>query len=122
MELYDNESIFAELWQQLAAFYQERSAALKQRDLEQLAAACHEQGVNVCMDFVMNHTSQDHEWARRARAGDGKYMRRYFFFDNWSIPTEYEKMVPRFSPQLRRETSLGWTTAAIAHRFTPSCG
>ena len=142
MELYDNESMFAELCQQLAAFYQERSAVLKQRDLEReadpqwyrsndltgmmmyidnfagdlkgvreklpyirkagvnmlhlmpfldtvaersdggyavadfrkvrpdlgtmedlerLTAACHEQGVNVCMDFVMNHTSQDHE-------------------------------------------------------------
>ena len=67
-------------------------------DLEQLTAACHEQGVNVCMDFVMNHTSEDHEWAKRARAGDGEYMSRYFFFDNWSIPAEYEKTVPQVFP------------------------
>ena len=30
-------------------------------DLEQLTHACHEKKINVCMDFVMNHTSQDHE-------------------------------------------------------------
>lgn len=36
-------------------------------DLEELTAACHQKGINVCMDFVMNHTSEDHEWAKRAR-------------------------------------------------------
>ena len=30
-------------------------------DLEGLTAACHEKGIQVCMDFVMNHTSEDHE-------------------------------------------------------------
>jgi len=67
-------------------------------DLEKLTAACHRKGINVCMDFVMNHTSQDHEWAKRARRGDGEYMSRYFFFDNGSIPAEYEKTVPQVFP------------------------
>ena len=30
-------------------------------DLEALAADCHERGISVCLDFVMNHTSEDHE-------------------------------------------------------------
>lgn len=30
-------------------------------DLESLTAACHKKNINVCMDFVMNHTSEDHE-------------------------------------------------------------
>ena len=67
-------------------------------DLEKLAADCHKKGINLCMDFVMNHTSQDHEWAKKARQGDGEYMSRYFFFDNWSIPAEYEKTVPQVFP------------------------
>ena len=67
-------------------------------DLEQLTDACHNKGINVCMDFVMNHTSCDHEWARRALAGDGEYMSRYFFFDNPEIPAEYEKTVPQVFP------------------------
>lgn len=67
-------------------------------DLEDLTAACHEKGINVCMDFVMNHTSEDHEWARRARQGEGEYMSRYFFFDNSYIPSLYERTVPQVFP------------------------
>ncbi|MBD5470975.1 MAG: amylosucrase [Lachnospiraceae bacterium] len=67
-------------------------------DLESLTSACHEKGINVCMDFVMNHTSEDHEWAKRARAGEGEYMSRYFFFDNQSIPSQYERTVPQVFP------------------------
>lgn len=67
-------------------------------DLENLTEACHKKGMNVCMDFVMNHTSEDHEWARRARQGDGEYMSRYFFFDNYTIPAMYEETVPQVFP------------------------
>ena len=67
-------------------------------DLQELTAACHKKGINVCMDFVMNHTSEDHEWAVKARQGDGEYMSRYFLYDNASIPSEYEKTVPQVFP------------------------
>ena len=67
-------------------------------DLESLTAACHEKGMNICMDFVMNHTSEDHEWAQRARAGEGKYMSRYFFYADPSVPAAYEKTVPQVFP------------------------
>ena len=67
-------------------------------DLEALTAACHKRGINVCMDFVMNHTSEDHEWAKKARQGDGEYMSRYFFFDNDAIPSAYERTVPQVFP------------------------
>jgi amylosucrase len=67
-------------------------------DLESFTAACHEKGVNVCMDFVMNHTSEDHEWAIKAREGDGEYMSRYFFFENSYIPSLYENTVPQVFP------------------------
>ncbi len=67
-------------------------------DLEELTAACHEKKMNVCMDFVMNHTSEDHEWAKRARQGDGEYMSRYFFFNNDTIPKMYEQTVPQVFP------------------------
>lgn len=67
-------------------------------DLESLTAACHKKGINVCMDFVMNHTSEDHEWAKKARQGDGEYMSRYFFFDNDREPELYERTVPQVFP------------------------
>ena len=67
-------------------------------DMAELTKKCHEKKINVCMDFVMNHTSEDHEWARRARQGDGEYMSRYFFYDNSWYPQEYEKTVPQVFP------------------------
>lgn len=67
-------------------------------ELAELADDCHEKGMNLCMDFVMNHTSEDHEWAVRARRGEGEYMSRYFFYDNYEIPRRYEETVPQVFP------------------------
>ena len=67
-------------------------------DLCALTADCHKKKINVCMDFVMNHTSEDHEWAKRARAGEGEYMSRYFFYNTDEIPSRYEETVPQVFP------------------------
>ncbi len=68
------------------------------KDLADLSDACHTKGMVTCLDFVMNHTSEDHEWARRARNGEKEFMDRYYFFDNWEIPNEFEKTVPQVFP------------------------
>ena len=81
-------------------------------DLEALTQSCHEKGIQVCMDFVMNHTSEDHEWAQRARNGEGEYMSRYFFFNNREIPDRYEQTVPQVFP----------TTAPGNFTWLPECG
>ena len=67
-------------------------------DLAALAGDCHERGIAVCLDFVMNHTSEDHEWARRAKAGDRACQERYFFYDDWEIPIRFERTVPQVFP------------------------
>lgn len=67
-------------------------------DLKDLAEECHRRTISVCLDFVMNHTSEEHEWARRARAGEKEYQDRYFFFDNYDIPAQYEKTCPQVFP------------------------
>jgi amylosucrase len=67
-------------------------------DLVALSKDCHRRKINLCMDFVMNHTSEDHEWAKRARAGEGEYMSRYFFYDSRFIPDQYDRSVPQVFP------------------------
>ena len=67
-------------------------------DLTSLTKACHEHGINVCMDFVMNHTSEDHEWAKKAREGDAEAQAKYFFYDDFTIPAIYEQTVPQVFP------------------------
>ena len=67
-------------------------------DLEDLTAECHRQGISCCLDFVMNHTSEDHEWAKAARQGDPVARSRYFFYDDWFVPNIYEETVPEVFP------------------------
>ncbi|MCR5452337.1 MAG: alpha-amylase family protein [Lachnospiraceae bacterium] len=68
-------------------------------DLANLSGECHNEGISICLDFVMNHTSEDHEWAVRAKNGEKEFQDRYFFFDNWDIPFRYEETVPQVFPQ-----------------------
>lgn len=67
-------------------------------DFSRVADKCHQRGINICLDFVMNHTSEDHEWAKRARAGEREYQDRYFFFDTYDIPALYEQTCPQVFP------------------------
>ena len=67
-------------------------------DLARLAERCHGRGISLCMDFVMNHTSDEHEWARRARAGEGEYMSRYFFVRDQGVIDRYTRDVPQVFP------------------------
>ncbi len=67
-------------------------------DLASLSGDCHDRGISLCLDFVMNHTSEDHEWARRARAGEKEYQDRYFFYDDWDEPSRLEASLPEVFP------------------------
>ncbi len=81
-------------------------------DLSSLAEECHKRDMVVCIDFVMNHTSDEHDWAKRAKAGEEEYQQRYFFYDNWDIPNLYEQTVPQVFP----------TTAPGSFSWCPEVG
>ncbi|MBR1660236.1 MAG: amylosucrase [Oscillospiraceae bacterium] len=80
-------------------------------DLEALADELRRNGIALCLDFVLNHTSEDHAWARSARAGDPVDRSRYFFYDNWDIPSQFERTVPQVFP----------TTAPGNYTYLPDC-
>ena len=67
-------------------------------DLKELTGEMHKKGISCCMDFVMNHTSEDHAWAKAARAGDPEARKRYYFYDNWDIPGQFEQTMPQVFP------------------------
>lgn len=79
-------------------FRKVRSDLGTMEDLKKLSKLCHKKNINLCMDFVMNHTSEDHEWAKKALEGDWEYMSRYFFYDNDYIPKKYDETVPQVFP------------------------
>lgn len=64
-------------------------------DLEQLADQCHKKGMTLAIDFTINHTSAEHEWAQRALQGDSEYIARYI--NHWDLnyrnPVVFHEMV-----------------------------
>ena len=82
----------------VASFRRVKPSLGTMADLEALTEACHAEGISVCMDFVMNHTSEDHEWAKKARAGDAQFRDYYFFYDDRTIPDAYDRLVPQVFP------------------------
>jgi amylosucrase len=69
-------------------------------DLEALAAALHDRGMALCVDLVLNHTAQEHAWARKAVAGDPTYRDFYRFFPDRTEPDAYERMLPEVFPDM----------------------
>ena len=67
-------------------------------DLETLADTLKTREMLLVLDVVVNHTSDEHEWARQARQGNKKFQDYYFVFDDRSIPDIYEETMPEIFP------------------------
>ncbi|MDX1697629.1 MAG: alpha-amylase family glycosyl hydrolase [Thiohalobacterales bacterium] len=68
-------------------------------DLRSLTQALRQRGILLTLDVVVNHTSSEHEWATRARAGERKYQDYYYCFDNRDIPDMFEETMPEIFPE-----------------------
>ncbi len=71
-------------------------------DLKRLALELRSAGIALVLDFVFNHTSDDHEWAQKAQAGDREYQQYYYIFPDREIPDQYERTLREIFPTVRR--------------------
>ncbi len=71
-------------------------------DLRRLAEELQTHGISLVLDFVFNHTSDEHEWARRAQAGDPEYVDFYYFFPDRTLPDQYQRTLREIFPTVRR--------------------
>lgn len=46
-------------------------------DFKELIEEAHKRGIAVIIDFVINHTSSEHEWFKKAKSGEKKYRNWY---------------------------------------------
>jgi amylosucrase len=67
-------------------------------DLIKLTKELRKRGISLCLDVVMNHTADTHEWAMRAKAGEQEYMDRYMCYENYTIPSRFEQTMPQVFP------------------------
>ncbi|MES1999488.1 MAG: amylosucrase [Pseudomonadota bacterium] len=67
-------------------------------NVEALAATLKKRDMLLVLDVVVNHTSNEHEWAQRARQGDKKYQDYFFVFDDRETPDIFEETMPEIFP------------------------
>ncbi len=65
-----------------------RTLAKKFRDRDML----------LTLDLVLNHTSDAHEWAKKAKKGDKRYQDYYYIFPDRQIPDQFENSMPEIFP------------------------
>ena len=73
-------------------------------DLRRLIAACHERGMRIILDLVVNHTSDEHPWFRDALADPEGARGDYYFLRDPRDPTQQLDVVllrPRLAPHRR---------------------
>ncbi len=82
-------------------------------DLQALAGDLHQRGMVLCVDLVLNHTAREHEWARKALAGEAGYREMYLIYPDRTEPDRYERTLPEVFPDtapgsFTEVSGLGW--------------
>ena len=67
-------------------------------DLRDLAHELRRHGISLCLDFIFNHTSNEHEWAVKALAGEQPFEGYYLFFPDRTMPDAYDRTVREIFP------------------------
>ncbi len=83
-------------------------------DVRDLATALRERGMSLVMDLVLNHVAREHEWARKAQAGDPAYRDYFYIYPDRETPDAYERSLPEIFPDFAPgsftwdEQAQGW--------------
>jgi len=79
--------------------YREVNPALGAMDeLRELAAELRREGISLALDFIFNHTSDEHDWAKRALTGDADHQNYYLIFPDRTMPDAYERTLREIFP------------------------
>ncbi|GMN09665.1 alpha-amylase family glycosyl hydrolase [Croceitalea sp. MTPC9] len=70
-----------------------------QKDFAKLTAELQKREMFLMLDFVVNHTSNEYPWAKKAIAGNKKYQDYYYTYSDRNIPDEFEKTLPEIFPE-----------------------
>jgi amylosucrase len=68
------------------------------QQLAGFASELRQVGISLVLDFVFNHTSDEHAWARYALAGDEHYQGYYWMFPDRTMPDQYEATLREIFP------------------------
>lgn len=69
--------------------------------LAELATEMRNRGISLVLDFICNHTSDEHKWAQKAWAGDPEYQDYYRIYPDRTIPDAFERSMAEVFPDDR---------------------
>jgi amylosucrase len=72
------------------------------QELTELAEILRAEGISLALDFVFNHTSDEHRWALLAKAGDPDYQEYYHLFADRRLPDQYQRTLRDIFPTVRK--------------------
>jgi len=67
--------------------------------LRVLADDLRAEGISLVLDFVFNHTSDEHDWALKALEGDKRHQKFYFMFPDRTLPDQYQTNLREIFPE-----------------------
>jgi amylosucrase len=68
-------------------------------DLHHVVEEFRKREILMVLDIVVNHTSDEHEWAKKAAMGENRYQDYYYIFENREIPDMFEQTMPDIFPE-----------------------
>ena len=71
-------------------------------ELRRLAAELRNEGISLVLDFVFNHTSDEHIWAQKAKSKDPDFLAYYLTFPNRELPDQFQKYLREIFPSVRK--------------------
>jgi glycosidase len=66
--------------------------------LADLATELRQNGISLVLDFIFNHTSNEHDWAAKAFSGYPEYEAFYRIYPDRAIPDRYEQTLREIFP------------------------
>ena len=79
-------------------------------ELAQLAQELREAGISLVVDFIFNHTANNHAWACKAMSGDLEFQGYYWMFDREEETTAWQQHLRPIFPD--RGGSFTWSEDA----------
>ena len=68
-------------------------------DIRKIASTFRAKNMLLELDLVLNHTSNEHEWAQKALQGEKEYQDMYYMYDDRSMPDAFEQTLPEIFPE-----------------------
>jgi len=69
------------------------------QELRNLSKELRKEGISLVLDFVFNHTSDEHDWALSAKNGDIEMQAYYRMFPDRTMPDAYERNLREIFPE-----------------------